>query len=473
MSDLQNVVWIVYDSVRADHSSVCGYDRPTTPNLERIASRESGATFSNATAHAIWSLPSTASILTGTSPSYHGTGLENDVLPDTIPTVPERLSEAGVTTAGLSGNSYFTEETGLDRGFDEFTHLRTVPLGESNVLSVAGLSTVLRFIANLGEHGGGYTLDSRRHSANYLVNEVAKRQLSDLGEADEPFFYYAHFPGAHHPYAPPKPYRDRFFEAAGLSPEAAEFALEHTTDVYREIADGCAFTEPQRTAIRAAYDACVAYVDSLAGDLFDHVRETFGDDTVVVMTSDHGDLLGEHGLLGHKVLLHDALVNVPLVADGLPGVDGRRTDPAQHTDVMYTLLSALDVGVDGIDGIDLRERERPFAVSQRGDRTCRNTIQKLTEYEGSVDTDWFPRGLVTALRTDGFKLVESDQGRRLYDLPDESTDASAAFPDERERLDDALDDWLAAHQERVASSAASAFSEGTKQRLRDLGYVVD
>jgi uncharacterized sulfatase len=473
MRSPKNIVWIVYDSLRADRTSISGYEHPTTPNFQRIASRPSGEAFTNTIAHAIWSLPSSASMLTGTPPSYHNAGLENDVLPEEIPTVPGRLSEHGWRTVGLSGNSYFTEETGLDRGFDEFTRLRTVPLRESNLLSVAGPWTLLKFLLNLNRHSGGYTTDVRRHSANYLVNEIAKRQLTDLYRDDSPFFFYAHFPGAHHPYAPPKPFRDRFLEAYDLPPAAAETAVERTTDIYEEIANGCEFTSTEWEAISAMYDASVAYSDSLAGDLFDHIERHSDGETVVVLTADHGDLLGEQDLLSHKLVLHDAVVNVPMVVYGLPELVGRSTDVVQHTDVMRTLLQRFDVPTDGMNGHDLSHSAREFAVTQRGAATYENTLETLNQYDTNVDTDRFGDGLVTAVRTNQFKLVDYGDRKRLYRLPDEDVDVSDRYPEKRSQLEAWLEQWQSDNDERVSTSDATNFSAGAKQRLRDLGYVVE
>jgi uncharacterized sulfatase len=412
-------------------------------------------------------------MLTGTYPSYHNTGLQNEVLPEQIPTIPERLSERGWRTVGVSANSYFTTETGLDRGFDDFVRVRTSPLTEANVLSTAGPWTLLKFIANLRRHGGGYTTDMRRHSSNYLINEIIKRRLTKLYDTDDHFFLYAHLPGAHHPYAPPKPFRDRFFDSADLPANAAEVALNHTTDIYDEIATGCEFTDEEWNAIRAAYDACIAYTDSLAGDLFDHVQTLADEETVTVMTADHGDLLGEHDLLSHKLVVHDALVNVPLVVHGLPALVGQSEELVQHSDLMRTLLEVMDIPTGGIDGVDLTRSSRDIAVSQRGDATYTNTIERLIDINADFDTERFSKGLLTGIRTDRFKMINEHDGRLLYELPDEATDVSDRYPNHRDRLEGALDEWLAEHDERVHTSTSAEFSSGAEQRLRDLGYIVD
>lgn len=467
------IIWIVYDSIRADHTGLSGYDTETTPHLQRIASAPTGEAFQNAISHGIWSLPSSASMLTGTYPSYHNTGLQNEVLPDQIPTIPQRLSEHGWRTVGISANSYFTSETGLDRGFDEFIRLRTSPLSEANILSTAGPWTLLKFLANLRRQSGGFTTDMRRHSSNYVVNEIIKRQLTELYRSDDPFFLYAHLPGAHHPYAPPKPFRERLFDAENLPANPADFAVTHTTDIYDEIAMGCNFTTEEWNAIRAAYDACIAHTDAIAGDLFDHIQTLSDEQTVTVMTADHGDLLGERDLLSHKLVVHDALVNVPLVVHGLPALVGQSEEVVQHSDLMRTLLGLVGVPTEGINGVDLTQSSRDIAISQRGATSYTNTTEKLTEINPDFDTDQFSAGLLTGVRTDRFKLVDENGRRPLYELPDEANDVSDRYPDHRNRLADALAEWRAEHDERVRTSMSADFSSGAKQRLRDLGYIDD
>ena len=469
MSATPNIVWITLDSIRADHTTVDGYERDTTPHLRRIASRPGGEAFTQCITHAMWSLPSIASILTGTYPSRHGTGLHNEVLPSEVRTVPELLSERGWHTSGISVNEYLGEATGLNRGFDTFTRV-----SPSNLLSTAGPRVLAKFARNVRRHSAGFTTDVRKHNGNFVLNEIVKRELSDLADGEEPFFLYAHYRGAHHPYYPPLAFQDGFTDTIGMSTRAAsEFALERTSDVYEEIANGCAYSATEWEAIEAMYDASIRHCDLLMGDLFEHLRSLDPENTVLVITSDHGDLLGEYDLLSHKLVLHDALVRVPLVVHGFDGLLGHGDELLQHVDVLQTILSTADVPTDSLHGFDLRSEDRAFAVSQRGQGTYERTIQAVKQYRPDFDTERFHAGLLTALRTPEFKYLRSSDRSELFELPDERTDVADRRSESVSTFDAQLEEWMDEHGRKIETDAKAEHSDATKRRLRDLGYVVD
>jgi uncharacterized sulfatase len=470
MDRAPNVVWLNVDSVRSDRTTMDGYHRQTTPEMASIAARERGQAFTDCIAHAMWSLPSDASILTGTHPSYHGTGLWNEVLPSEIPTVPERFSELGYQTAAVSQNAYCSESTGLDRGFDQFESVN-----KSNLLQSAGPRILLKFLTHLRSHSAGFTLSSGRHRSDYLALEVARRRLSALDESEDPFFMFVHTLGAHLPYVPPLSFRGEFTNDLDIgAEEAVDVAHELSSDHHAAIARGCSFTERERAALNATYDALVRSVDRYVGSLFEYVQRLDGP-TVFVVTGDHGDLLGEHGVLGHKLSLHDGLVRVPMVVHGLPGLTAVDSDTlVQHADVMAALLAAAGAPASAradLVGRDPREETREYALSQRGSDTYEKTVETVREHEPSADLDRFHPGLVHAVRSDDFKLVQSERGAELYRLPDEETDVLDANPSvasghrsflERERP-----------EESPRSGRQREMSQATKDRLADLGYVQD
>ena len=119
-SQRPNVIWLTIESTRTDHTTVGGAATDTTPNLARIADADRGRVVPGCVAHGVWTLPSSASILTGTYPTHHGAGITGEAIPEQLPTVAERLREAGYHTRCLSPNSHLSSATGLDRGFDEF-----------------------------------------------------------------------------------------------------------------------------------------------------------------------------------------------------------------------------------------------------------------------------------------------------------------------------------------------------------------
>ncbi|SFR67290.1 sulfatase [Halogeometricum limi] len=468
-----NIVWLTLDSVRADRTSMAGYRRNTTPEMQRIADESDGQAFTNCVSHAMWSLPSDSSILTGTYPSHHGTGLWNDVLPEDITTIPERFSELGYRTAALSQNAYCSDSTGLSRGFDEFTWM-----DKSNLLQTAGPKILAKYLLGLRKHSAGYTTTPSRHRPEFIATELAKRRISSYSESDDPFFMFVHTQGAHLPYIPPLPYRDAFTDDIELSTEeAVEVAFEKSTNYYREIANGCEFAPEEKEAIDAMYDGVLAYADQQVGDLYDHIQSLDAGPTIFVVTGDHGDLLGEHGVLGHQFSLHDGLVNVPTVVHGLPSATDVADDAlVQHTDVMEMLLAeagAPDSMLSELQGIDPRTEERTYALSQRGNETYETAVQQITKHNPNADVSRFQSGLLHAVRSDDYKWLRGDRGDELYRLSDEDTDVSAEYP----AVADDHREFFETFSERLGTGRRNSqkreMSSAMKKQLSDLGYVMD
>jgi uncharacterized sulfatase len=216
------------------------------------------------------------------------------------------------------------------------------------------------------------------------------------------------------------------------------------------------------------YDAEIAYTDEMIGRLIDWIDERQLGDTVVIVTADHGELFGEYGLLSHKFVLHDAVIRVPLVIKGLYNdlaVDA--DDLVQHVDVMKTLLNLAGADTDGVLGYDLRSDRREFAISQRGP----SDFQKILDHNSEWDHDRFHEGLLTALRTDGWKYQKSGRESELFDLPDESMDVSSTHTELAGELDVKLDSWMEKHGQPIGESQEADFSNATKRQLRELGYI--
>ncbi len=465
----KNLIWLTLDSIRADRTSVGGSGRDTTPTLARIGSRSdgfAGICFS----HAIWSQPSVASIMTGTYPSTHGSGSFNETLPEGIPTVAERLAAVGYRTVGVSSNPYFSPMTGTDRGFDKFDFASGVELARE-----AGLRSLLSFARHLRMFSGGFQLEKRKHDANFLLNEIVKDRLRSLAGRDEPFFLAAHYPGAHHPYYPSPAFRSTFADSLRTSPaRAAELAFDHTTDIYARVAEGRIEDEEAADALGVMYDATVAQVDALISRLLGHVDQLgLGEDTIVVVTSDHGDLLGELGLFSHKLVLHDALIGVPLAVQGSKTLANTDSRLVQHADVMETLLAELGADTTGMQGTRLDRSVRQEVVAQRGAETYRKTVEEVRKHDGAFSHDHVLPGFVTALRTGEWKYVAGDGDEILYRLPAEDEDVSGEFPGTVKQFRTRLEEWMDDHGEPVTSNSQLEFDEEVEDLLADLGYLVD
>lgn len=467
MNEQPNIVWVTMESTRHDHTTLGGHFRETTPNLKQIADSSRGQSFDLCFSHGIWTLPSSASILTGTFPSRHGAGMDNDRIPEGLRTIPESLSAAGYHTACLSPNSHISSATGLDRGFDEFAWI-----SRSNILEVAGIPTVLKYLLNIRRHGGGLTTDTSKHGSGFILHDLAKQWLTSYAGDDEPFFIYAHYGDPHHPYYPPLPYLREFAQDLDMSPsEAGELALRHHAELNERIANGCEFTPEEWAAIRALYDGCIAYTDELVGDLFQFVESLDLKDTIFIVTADHGELFGEHGMLAHKVVVDDAVCHVPLVVHGMDSVDDN-IEMIQHADLMRTLVSEAGGDTDQIQGRDLRCDSREFAIIQRGANRYQKNVDRFKELNPAFETSGYHEGTLHALRTDQYKYLASKSGNELFELPDEETDVSDNHPELAESFEQRLRDWLEREGDPIAGEKLAAdFSKDMEQQLEDLGYL--
>jgi arylsulfatase A-like enzyme len=458
MTDRPHVVWLTLDSVRADHTTMGGYERDTTPNIAALADGSDGQYVPNCFAHGKYTLTSTTSMLTATYPTSNGLGYDRGTLPADVPTVPERFGDLGYRTGGFSSNRYVSPETGLDRGFDEFAWIHP-----STMLRSVPLRTLVGYLANLRRHSAGFTLDKYRHATAYLLNGAVKQWLRS---GDGPAFVYAHYNEPHRPYYPPLPYRDTYTDGLSMSAaEAGEFSMHVHENVERFIAEGHTLDAEELDALRAMYDAEIRYTDECVGRLLEFVRGIDDRDVIVVVTSDHGELFGEYGLLGHKFVLKDELTHVPLVTSGLDNIDDDRL--LQHADVMQTLLETLGGETSGFEGRPLDGDPREFVVSQDHE----TDLDPYHEHNPEFDISPFHLGDVSALRTHEHRLHLSDERIELFDLPDQTTDLSDADPERADQLAATLRAWLQDHDRDPPTADDEGYSESMREHLSDLGYL--
>jgi arylsulfatase A-like enzyme len=329
-----NVLLVVLDTVRADHLSLYGYSRQTSPNLDRLARR--GVVFTEARSTAPWTLPAHASLFTGRWP--HETGAaENHPLNDKLPTLAEHLAAQGYKTAGFVANTYFCNSWyGLARGFahyeDYFAENLVISPGE-----ILRATTLGRWLTKLA-HAPGRALarpitnlkDAEHVNADFL------RWLAD--NRDRPFFVFLNYFDAHDPYQPPPGY-DRHF---GLKPETPQ-DIETLRKWHHERQD---VTPHEKQLLIDAYDDCLGYLDEQLGKLFDELeRQGILKDTYVVIVSDHGEDLGERGLYGHGKTLYRPEIRVPLILVGPSGVPAgvSVSDPVSLREVAATIVDRLEL----------------------------------------------------------------------------------------------------------------------------------
>lgn len=414
------VLFVVLDTVRADRLSACGYERPTTPNLERLV-REGAQLSCDAYAPASWTLPSHASFFTGTELPEHGVGMVSEgdaMLPwgskiqirsfePEVPTLAERFAERGYQTVALSANPVVGPTTGLLRGFEV-------------------------------QRVGGFR------------GPRLQRQLEDLlsSEVDpeRPLFLYVNVIDAHEPWpAVPDdvdwlPARDRVrlrqwerddpknrFVTGRMTPDEAAAFRAHVGDVY---------------------DHAVWHADAALGSVLETLTGYgwLDEGSRIVLTSDHGELLGEHDYVGHTgTKLYEPVTRVPLL---VMGADVEL--PPSGTPM--SALHAYDLVLEGRLGAD-----RPA-------RTAAFPNPKWPEWFGLEPTT--PAG---ALRVGRHKLLRVDGETSVYDLgadPGEQRPLDAADHPAREALEDFVERVVEAHERDAPTS-----SDEAQEQLRALGYV--
>lgn len=477
-SSQPNILWITLDSVRADRTSLHNYSRDTTPGMSRIASKTNGVNFKHGISHSTRTPVSVPSMLTGLYPSRHrmiGTK-SGDRLPDTMKTAPELLSEVGYQTIGVSENGYAGEVKGIDERFDTF--IKSSPSTLSDFLSYDLGRSLVKYAFKTREHGPGLTRDHRQHGKqnSFFTTDIAKRKISSASHSDDPIFCYVHYDDPHHPYIPPLSTRNEYIgEIEGTADEAIAFAQEMHANMYEWMASGLPLSDDEWDLLFAMYDAAIKYTDRCVRTLFDFVQETL-EDTIVIITADHGDLFGEYGLLGHHIVLHDGLTHVPLVTHGLDGIAHHANRPTQHNDVMKTVLSVAGAETSQFQGYDLRHQSRDVAISQdlRGtvdDPDVKN-YDRIQQYNPDIDLSNLPKSQVTAVRTEDFKLVYTEEQLALYRLPDEHNDVKNEYHTVYVNLLSFVQEWLENEGAMFEDEPQpQELTKETKQHLQDMGYL--
>lgn len=458
----RSVLWITLESIRQDHTSLADYERDTTPNLQLIG--QDGRSFSECHSHDIWTRASSASILTGHPSSAHRTRSSEAKLPKAIRTIPESFQDADYRTACISPNANLSAATGLDRGFDHFHYLV-----RSTLLEEVGWRSLAKWVLNYRDHTGGLTLDGNQHCIGYLSNAIAKRHIEIAADTSEPLFLYIHHGDSHHPYAPPVASRSQFADDLEMSiGSSIDLVLRMSERLHEFIAREVPFTDSEWRALTMLYDSTIAYVDTLVGELVEYAKIRLKD-PIIVVTADHGELFGEHGLLAHMLVTDEAVSKVPLVVSGLDELPSNGL--IQHADIMQAICNELDIDHPVPAGLDPREIRREYTVTQRGGRRARQKLKTITDQNTAFPVEQFHSSDLTTLRTDRWRYQRSDDGAELFDREGEMKEVTSEHPEQASQLADQLDTWARKIGEPVGRTEEAHFDDEMERQLRDLGYL--
>ena len=487
MNPRPNVVVLVMDTARAADAAPNQHEA-TLPELSRLA--EKGTEYTQAFANAPWTLPSHASLFTGTYPSKHGAHADHKRLSDDLPTLAEAFRASGYETVAVSNNTWISEEFGFARGFETLyktwqyvqtdTDLGEIARTKQGAEMIRALAARLADgnpVINVANAIYGQFFRKRNDDGAKRTNEWLQKWLTNRTR-DDPFFCFVNYLEPHLEYRPSKSLAKEFLPSGVTYDEA----MDVPQDAWEYIAGEIDLTDRELDTLNALYRAEIAYLDQQIGELRDHLEAAgeFGD-TVFVVTSDHGENIGDHGFMDHQYCLYDTLLHVPLVVYGEGFENGQVDDLVQLTDLAPTLLDAA-----GIDAPEMRRgfqgqsfhpdaevEPREHAIAEY--MTPQPSMEALHEQVGPLTDDikQLDRSLRT-VRTDEEKLIRGSDGtHEFYEVrndSEESSDLAAENPERVAALETTLEDWLDSFEHTDASESVS-MNGSTKARLEDLGYL--
>ncbi|EJN57916.1 sulfatase [Halogranum salarium B-1] len=401
------------------------------------------------------------------------------------------FDDAGYETAAVSNNTWISEEFGFSRGFDTFhktwqyvqsdTDLGEIARTKEGMEMFRALASRLTDgnpVVNVANAVYGKFLRKQKDDGAKQTNEWIANWLTERS-GDDPFFLFANYLEPHLEYRPPKQYAERFL------PDDVSFeaAMDVSQDAWGYIAGEVSLSDHEFEILRALYHAEIAYLDERIGELRDLLIEAGEwDDTIFVVTSDHGENIGEHGMMDHQYCLYDTLTHVPLIIHGDGFGQGTTNDDLiQLTDLVPTLLDAA-----GIDDSAMQSQIQGRSFHPESEAPTREYL--ISEYmapQPSMDalkkrvgtlTDELQRydRSLRSIRTKEHKLiVGSDGSREFYHVandPAEQEDLAGRVEQRADELEDELEEWLASF-EHAETDGTVSMSNDAKSRLEDLGYL--
>jgi len=423
-----NIILISIDALRADHLSCYGYHRNTSPNIDRIASQ--GVLFKNAFSQATWTLPSHTSIFLSQYVWRHNVkDPRTERLTDSCTTLAEILKNENYATAAFTGGGALSSKYGFNQGFEIYEN------------GIPG---------------------KRRH---YRISFYIDKLLSWLESVrNKKFFLFIHTYDVHEPYNPPLPYFDLYTN--GYSEGKS---LKTSGGIIANLKiDASKLTPEEIDYIIAVYDGGISYVDDQLGKIFEKLDQLgIDDNTIIIVTADHGEAFKEHGKLGHCGKPYIEEVHVPLIMKG-PGIPKNRIyeNFVQHIDIVPTIFEILNIP----------QREK---MQGRSILPLMNNCEIEEDFKTySFGRKWYKpqKPFSMSLRTKEWTYIMNQ--RRLDELynrindPKEQNNIIEKRPLIAKKLKKELEDFIALTSKGKPQVAEKVdIDKELKERLKSLGYL--
>ena len=455
-----NILLISIDSLRADHVHSYDYPRETTPTLDRLA--QEGTLFENAISESSWTLPTHMTMLTGLPAQTHGVEyFSGSMLSADYSTLAQILRERGYRTYGVFSGPYLHPIFGFGRGFDSYESAmgKTVYDEVDFDPAIPGTDSKVK----------NMNFMSHRLVTSHLITEKAIEFLGTV--SDQRFFLFLHYFDVHFDYMAPEELWRKF---------DADYQGTMTGEYFQENEAINANMDPRDLDhLVALYDAEILYTDREIGYLIDALdRNGLRENTLIVVTSDHGVEFFEHGDKGHYRTLFDEVIQVPMIVR-LPGevqAGVRISEQVSHLDILPTLLAFAGIEepgapLNGVGGRNLEDTLKGKASLQRA-----GAISSLRR-----------SGYWTSLRTPNFKYIVNRDAETelLFDLgndpgehrPLQRKDGRTLSPGARQKFDELRSALLQRESKAFSVRATPEGAENVdlpprvREELRSLGYI--
>ena len=424
-----NVLLITIDTTRADHCSVLGYERDTTPYLEAFAAQ--GTSFTTAYSPTSTTGPTHSTIMTSLYPAAHRVVKNGLTLSEDFTTIAEHLKSAGYETGAIVSAFVLSGKFGYAQGFD--TYYDTFLMDEST---------------HERPNWEGRTVEGGFDRRADFTTARAQEWLASRSRPDQPFFLWIHYFDPHNPYTPPEPYASRFARNTSAGDE-----LQHEIDLY---------------------DAEIAVTDEAIGHVLASLEQMgVESNTLVVITADHGEGLMQHGQMNHGTDVYEEAVRVPLLFRWPGQIPAGRVlaAPVGLIDLAPTICELVGADLEGsiVQGASLAtvlydpsepEPDRPVFLYRR------HHNNKLTP-AGRL------RGELFGVRVGDWKFIRGDEQQviELFNLaqdPEERNNVYTQFPGEATALARLVEEW------KLTSASGRPvldnMSDEDIEQLRSMGY---
>ncbi len=443
VEDKPNILLIVCDALRADHLGCYGYRSAKTPVIDNFA--ENAIRFHSAYSQSSWTKPAFATILTALYPSGHKTYLKPDVLPDEVTTLSEVLQEAGYYTIGYPNNINITSGFNFNQGFHEYNYL-----SPDYFFFADEFSSKLTYYSILRKVREGFLVKSKYPQHYYQEAAVVNQHVQEyLDRRSDRFFLLIHYMEPHDPFF------QHPFDGTGY----ARVTLPNPDPTMAD-------------EMRRAYDQEINYMDRHIGELFDVIRNKgLWDNTIVIITADHGEEFYDHGGWWHGLTLYQELIHVPLIIkpdlkNSLNLSPTIRLDNARQIDIAPTLLGLAKVPVPN----SMMLGRNLFAQGENNDRDV--TVFAEEDHEGNV---------LRAYIEGPWKLIQANAGNprglaseELFRLDIDPLEQDNRASLEEERLQSMTSGLNAAEVTAKTGEIRrqeKQLSDDELQKMRELGYI--